>query len=48
VAAAIRLTVQPKRPRARICCCFSWSKTLLIRPKDYTSQGLVNVSVAVS
>jgi len=30
VAASIRRSVHPKRPRARTCCCFSWSKTLLI------------------
>jgi hypothetical protein len=26
----MRDSVQPKRPNARICCCFSLSKTLLM------------------
>jgi hypothetical protein len=48
VAASIRRSVHPKRPRARTCCCFSSSKTLLIPARDHRPVAFVNVSVAVS
>lgn len=48
VASAIRLTVQPRRPSATICCCVVLSKTLPILTKDTRSLALVNASGAVS
>ena len=47
-AAATRLTDQPKWPRAKTCCCFVGSKTLLIWARNPRSTALVNVSVVVS
>jgi hypothetical protein len=48
VASAMRLSVQPRRPSARTSCCLSWSKTLLMSARDYTSVAFVNVSAARS
>ena len=48
VASWMRESVQPNRPSARICCCVSLSKTLLIPARDYTSIAFVNVSTGVS
>jgi hypothetical protein len=48
VASWMRESVQPNRPSARICCCVSLSKTLLIPARDYTSIAFVNVSAVVS
>src|SRR5258706_12325808 len=43
---SMRRSDHPSRPSARICCCLSLSKTLLIPAKDYTSIAFVNVSIA--
>src|SRR4051812_41341242 len=45
-ACSMRRSDHPSRPSARICCCVSLSKTLLIPAKDYTSIAFVNVSIA--
>jgi hypothetical protein len=44
VASWMRDSVQPKRPSARICCCFSSSKTLLMPATEHAFLARVNVS----
>lgn len=44
VVAWIRDRVQPKRPSARICCCVSSSKTLLMPAREPAFPARVNVS----
>jgi hypothetical protein len=44
VAKGRRESVQPKRPSARICCCFSSSKTLLMPATESAFRARVNVS----
>jgi hypothetical protein len=40
----MRESVQPKRPSARICCCRSSSKTLLMAATEPAFRARVNVS----
>jgi hypothetical protein len=40
----MRESVQPERPRTRICCCFSSSKTLLMLATESAVGARVNVS----
>ncbi len=46
VASSMRESVQPRRPSARICCCFSSSKTLLMPATEPAFCARVNVSAA--
>jgi hypothetical protein len=49
LASWMRDRVQPNRPNARIWCCFSSSKTLLIGgERNLRSPARVNVSAVVS